>query len=86
MATRVIVETIKEYFLANQDSVIREVYLCDIKTLVVEAYTAALKEKFLNVVEGEGHDQAWKRLKTPHGNLFMDNFIQKIHDRLKNGL
>lgn len=75
MATRVIVETIKEYFLANPDSVIREVYLCDIKTLVVEAFTAALKEKFLNVVEGEGHDQAWKRLKTPHGNLSMDNFI-----------
>lgn len=77
MATRVIVEMIKEYFLANPDSVIREVYLCDIKTLVVEAFTAALKEKFLNVVEGEGHDQAWKRLKTPHGNLSMDNFIPK---------
>lgn len=56
MVIRVIVETIKEYFLVNLDSVIREVYLCDIKIFVVEVFIVVLKEKFLNVVEGEGYD------------------------------
>ncbi|XP_061179435.1 protein mono-ADP-ribosyltransferase PARP14-like [Saccostrea echinata] len=64
-ATQVIVETIRDYFLEHQDSVIQEVHLCDIKTLVVEAFTAALKNTFKNVVEGESSGRAWKRLKQP---------------------
>ncbi|XP_056001251.1 protein mono-ADP-ribosyltransferase PARP14-like isoform X3 [Ostrea edulis] len=64
-ATQVIVETIRSYFLEHQDSALQEIYLCDIKTLVVEAFTAALKKTFQNAVDGECQGRAWKRLKSP---------------------
>ena len=62
-ATQVIIDTIKVYFNRNKDSVISEVYLCDIKSLVVEAFTAALEKSFRNVDVRESQKQAWKRLK-----------------------
>uniref|UniRef100_A0A8B8B896 Poly [ADP-ribose] polymerase 14-like isoform X4 n=1 Tax=Crassostrea virginica TaxID=6565 RepID=A0A8B8B896_CRAVI len=62
-ATQVIIDTIKDYFNRNKDSVISEVYLCDIKSLVVEAFTAALEKSFRNVDVRESQKQAWKRLK-----------------------
>ena len=62
-ATQVIIDTIKDYFNKNKDSVINEVYLCDIKSLVVEAFSAALEKSFRNVDVRESQKQAWKRLK-----------------------
>jgi O-acetyl-ADP-ribose deacetylase (regulator of RNase III) len=66
-ATQVIVETVRDYFLEHQDSALQNIYLCDIKTLVVEAFTAALKKTFPKVVDGESQGRAWKRLKSPTG-------------------
>ena len=63
-ATRVIVESVRDYFKSNAGSSIQTVYLCDIHSTTVDLFVQA-GNKLLG--HGQGHGKSRGSYKTPSG-------------------